>query len=165
MGLRPALVHERLHLSVYHARRPLNGLMDTEEPVAIEVAADDLRFMAMTPGGENPRPEIDPAQCHVGVRVRRSSPATQVIHALRSRFFPLETLDVIGVRKPSSHVRNAFGARHFQPHVTLIRPQNGLNSDLKEIGTACRAAVAGIQFDRFVVRCRSNLEGTSDAKR
>lgn len=156
MGLRPGLLHERLHLSVYHARRALDGLTDSEEPVAIEVAAEDLRFMAMTPGGENPRPEIDPTRCHVGVRVRRNSSATQKIHSLRSRFFPLETLDVIGVRRPSSHVRNAFGARHFQPHITLIRPNNGLNPDLKEIGTAFRATLAGIKFDRFTVRYRSN---------
>jgi hypothetical protein len=112
--------------------------------------------MAMTPGGENQRPEIDPARCHIGVRVRRSSAATQPIHALRSRFFRFETLDVIGVRRPSDHVRNAFGARHFQPHVTLIRPHNGLNRDLKVIGTAFRAALAGIKFDRFVIKCRSN---------
>ena len=158
MGLRPALLHKRLHLSVYHARRALDGLTDSEERVAIEVSAEDLRFMAMAPGGENPKPEIDPTRCHVGVRVKRSSPATQAIHAFRSRFFPLETLDVIGVRKPSSPVRNAFGARHFQPHVTLIRPHNGLNPDLKEIGSAFRAALVGIKFDRFVVKCRSNTE-------
>src|SRR4051812_38802902 len=88
MGLPPALLHERLHLSVYHARRAIHGLTDHEEPVAIEVAAEDLRFMAMMPGGENPRPEIDPARCHIGVRVRLSSAATQPIHAFRSRFFP-----------------------------------------------------------------------------
>jgi hypothetical protein len=42
MGLRSALLHERLHLSVYHARRALDGLTDHEEPVSIEVAAEDL---------------------------------------------------------------------------------------------------------------------------
>lgn len=157
MGLRRTLLHERVHLSVYHARRALDGPTNYEESVAIEVPAEDLRFMAMTPGGENPRPEIDPARCHVGVRVKRSSSATQRIRAFRSRFFPLETLDVIGVGQPSDHKRNAFGARHFQPHVTLIRPNNGLNRDLKEIGTAFRSALAAIRFDRFVVKCRSNI--------
>jgi hypothetical protein len=156
VGLRPALLHERLHISVYHARRALDGLTDSEEPVAIEVPAEDLRFMAMTPGGENPRPEIDPARCHVGVRVKRSSSTTEAIRAFRSRFYPLETMDAIGVRRPSNHVRNAFGARHFQPHVTLIRPNNGLNCDLKEIGAAFRIALVGIKFDRLVVRCRSD---------
>ncbi|WP_271618937.1 hypothetical protein [Bradyrhizobium sp. CCBAU 51745] len=127
MGLRSAHLHERLHLSVYHARRAIPGLKDCEEPITIEVPSEDLRFMAMAPGGENPRPEIDPARCHVGVRIRRTSTATGAIRALRARFYPLETLDVIGVRQPSNHQRNAFGARHFQPHVTLIRPNNGLN--------------------------------------
>jgi hypothetical protein len=139
-----------------NSRRALDGLKDYEEPVAIEVPAEDLRFMTMTPGGENPRPEIEPARCHVGVRIKRSSPATQPIQSLLSQFFLLETLDVIGVREPSDHRRNAFGARHFQPHVTLIRPDNGLGRDLKEIGTAFRAALEGIRFDRFVVKCRSH---------
>ncbi len=154
MGLRPSLLHRRLHLSVYHARRALEGLTDYGEPVEIEVAAEDLRFMAMTPGGENPRPEIDPARCNVGVRVKRTSPTIQAIRSLRSRFYPLESMDVIGVRQPSNHKRNAFGARHFQPHITLIRPNNGLDRDLKEIGSAFRAAVGGLRFDQFVVKCR-----------
>ncbi|WP_156944900.1 hypothetical protein [Bradyrhizobium sp. Ec3.3] len=136
--------------------RALKGLTNYEEPVEIEVAAEDLRFMAMTPGGENPRPEIDPARCHVGVRVKRTSSSRQAIRSFRARFYPLETMEVIGVRQPSDHNRNAFGARHFQPHITLIRPNNGLNRDLNAIGTAFRAAVPGIKFDRFVVRCRTN---------
>lgn len=42
MGLHSSLLHERLHLSVYHARRALKGLTNYEEPVEIEVAAEDF---------------------------------------------------------------------------------------------------------------------------
>lgn len=163
MGLRSGLLHQRLHVTVYHARRALAGLTDCEEPVALEIPAEDLRFMAMAPGGENPRPEIDPSRSHIGVRIRRTSSATEAIRGFRARFYPLETLDVVGIRRPSSHRRNAFGARHFQPHITLVRPNNGLDRDLKLIGTAFRAAIRGIRFDRFVVRYRSSIDSVMGA--
>ncbi len=155
LNIRPKFLRADLHLSVYYARRALDGLTDLEEPIDIEVGSSDLRFMAMVPGGENPRPNIDPALSNLGIRVKRSSPAIAKIHELRSRFYALETPPVLGIRRPSNHSRSAFGARHFQPHITLIRAGSGVDRDLTKIGNVFRDAISRIVFDRFVVRCRS----------
>jgi hypothetical protein len=46
---------------VYYARRSLLGLSDHEEQIDIKINPANLRFMVMTPGGENPRPDVDPS--------------------------------------------------------------------------------------------------------
>lgn len=154
LGINPKYLHSKLHLTVYHARRRLSGLDSYQEPHRAEVATSDLRFMVMAPGGENRRPELTPSDSHVGVRIRRTSSAIANIRELRSRFYKFETDKVLAGRSPSNHVRNAFGARSYQPHLTLIKPGSGLDSDLTKIGDAFRSAVNEIVFDKFVVRCR-----------
>jgi hypothetical protein len=155
VGIHPRFIKSRLHLSIYHARRLLTGLTDYQESVEIDINPADLRFMAMAPGGENPRPEIEPGRCLIGVRLKRGSPATADVRILRSRFYPLETSSVLGLRSPSSHSRSAFGARCFQPHITLIQAGSGIDRDLTKIGNAFRLAMEEIRLDRFVVKCRS----------
>jgi hypothetical protein len=154
LGIQRDFLHPRLHLTVYHARRRIPGLKDLEENCRLDIVSSDLRFMAMAPGGENPRSNIDPSACNLGVRVRRNSTSAAEILALRARFYPFETDRVLGERLPSSSTRNAFGARHSQPHITLLRPGNGVDRDLTKIGTAFRCAIKTIVFDRFVVKCR-----------
>jgi hypothetical protein len=155
VGLPPKVLRRDLHLTIYHARRLLRGLFDHRESLNIVVEPMYLRFMVMAPGGENPRPDLDPARRSVGVRVKRGCPALAAIHALRSRFYLYETPTVLGVRRPSNHNRNAFGAAHYQPHINLLRAGSGIDRDLTKLGSQFRAAIPTIRFDRLIVRCRS----------
>ncbi len=148
-------IHSRLHLTVYHARRRLDGLVGEEGEVDVPVPAADWRFMTMTPGGENPRAGIVPSAANVGVRLRRSSDAYKTVLDLRSRFYVFESPRVLGARSPSAERKNAFGARHFQPHVTLLRPGSGIDNDLHKIGDLFRASLPPLLFNRLVVRCRN----------
>jgi hypothetical protein len=155
VGLNRGILISDLHVTVYHARRPLLDLSDYEEGTIIEIDPVHLRFMVMAPGGENPRPDVDPSTKAIGVRIKRKAPGILQIRALRAKFYPYETPDVLGKRRPSNHTRSAFGARHFQPHITLIKKGCGIDRDLTKIGEAFRAAISPIRLDRFVVRCRS----------
>lgn len=78
--------------------------------------------------------------------------------AFRSRFYVLETPEVLGSHRPSTDTRSAFGARHFQPHVTVLRKASGVDSDLTKAGRAFREAIPAVRFDRFVVRCKMTTE-------
>jgi hypothetical protein len=155
IGLKRRYLKFQLHLSVYHARRPLLGLCDYEEAIDIAIASRDLRFMVMAPGGENLRPDIDPTLNPIGARVRRDSPDMKDILALRARFYPYEGPHVLGARQPSTERRNAFGARHYQPHVTFLRRGSGIDPDLSKVASAFRTSITALHFDRFIVRCRA----------
>lgn len=144
-----------LHITIYHARREIPDLSDSEERVEVLIEPHALRFMVMAPGGENPRSDIDPSQNPIGIRIKRDSLAIKELRDLRSRFYRLETVEVLGSRKPSSHTRNAFGARYFQPHITLLRP-GGTDRDLAEIGAQFRETISPIRLDRFVVTNRAH---------
>ena len=155
IGLAQHNLKSGLHVTVYHARRLLLGLSNYEKKVDIQIDPAHLRFMVMAPGGENPRPDVDPSTNAIGVRIKRNAPEVLRIRELRAIFYAYETPDVLGGRQPSSHVRNAFGARNFQPHITLLKKGYGLEPDLTKIGERFRAAISPIQLNRFVVTCRS----------
>lgn len=91
-------LNKDLHLTVYHARRRLVGLESCEEKCNLVIYSNDLRFMIMAPGGENPRPQLHPKNSFVGVRLRRTSDATAYIRNLRGRFYLLETDKVLNGR-------------------------------------------------------------------
>jgi hypothetical protein len=103
----------RLHVTVYHARRPMPGLLASTEPVSIIVPIAETRFMVLTPGGENRRPELEPAHHKVGIRIQKKNSARDELQAFRDRLLRYESKEVLGIRRPSTHVRNAFGARWF----------------------------------------------------
>jgi len=142
-------------MTLYHARRRLPGLGDSEEFLRIEIPAEDFRLMAMAPGGENPRPDIDMTAVSIGLRLRRASPQAELVLAKRSAFYLLETERVLGGRLRSTHRRSAFGARSYQPHVNLLRGGSGIDPDLTNAGKVFRAAAPPLIFDRLVVKCRS----------
>ena len=154
--IKPRLVRTALHLTVYHARRPL-GLRVFNEPVSIEIAPAALRLMTMTPGGENPRPDLDPARASIGARLQRADPGCQSILQLRQQFYPFETSQVLKNRPPSTARSNAFGARHYQPHITLLRPKTGIDRDLTMLGDRLRATIPPIRFDRLTVTTRTDI--------
>ena len=155
MGLHKGIMKSGLHITIYHARRFLSGLSDYEEDVHIEIDPMHLRFMVMAPGGENPRPDVDPSSSAIGVRLKRKTPEMLQIRMLRSRFYQYETPDILGARRPSNHARSAFGARHFQPHITLMKNGAGIDRDLTKLGEAFRTSISPIRLNRLVVRCRS----------
>jgi hypothetical protein len=150
-GLKPQAIVRRMHVTVYHARRPMTGVVPLEEPANVVVAAHDTRFMVMAPGGENPRPEFDPGRRTVGIRVRRPSNSYSAILDYRKRLLRHETQSVLGGRRPSTHNRSAFGARYFQPHMALLRPGSGVARDLSRLGVQFREGAGELTFDRFLV--------------
>lgn len=155
LGFPSGKLKRGFHATVYHARRPLQGLQDFEEPVSITVPGKELRMMALAPGGENPRPDIDPRQCLIGLRIRRAEGAVDPIVAIRQRFFAYETRQVLGTRAPSDARRSAFGARSYQPHITVLKPGAISDPDLSKIGNVVREKLSTLHFDRLVVRCKS----------
>jgi hypothetical protein len=98
--------------------------------ISVRIHSRDLRFMVMVPGGENKRPDVNPETSPIGLRVSRQSDAMDKILDLRRLFFDYETPKVLGQRKPATARRNAFGARHFQSHVTFLWRGRELGGDL-----------------------------------
>ena len=108
---------------------------------------EDTRFIVMAPGGENPRPELEPAKRKVGIRIQRKNIARPAILRLRERLLIHETPEVLGTRRRSTHSFNAFGARHFQPHMALLRPGSGIDRDLTKLGVLFRNEIKSLTFD------------------
>lgn len=155
LGFARDAIKKDMHVTIYHARRRLVGLMNARESISMTVPGTELRAMAMAPGGENPRADIDPRLCMIGLRIRRANGATREIDALRERYYAFETTEVIGIRAPSNRRRSAFGARHFQPHISVLRPGSVTDTDLSVLGQAIRGRIDRIEFDKLVVSCRS----------
>jgi hypothetical protein len=153
------------HLTVYHSRsrRPLNGLDLEKRQVNITMDIAETRFMTMTPGGENPRPDVDPSKCSIGIRLKKGNIAIPDILAMRREFFKYETETVIRPpRQKTTDWTNAFGARSYQPHIKLIFPENGLHPDLTKIGSIFRSKFHDLEFDRLTI---SSKQQGSEKKR
>ena len=146
-------IQPNLHLTVYHGRRRLPGL--TPDSWAVHIVADSLetRFMVLAPGGENPRPELEPSRRSVGIRLTKRNQAIDQIQSLRDSIFRLETKNIIGSRRRTSAWTSCFGARHYQPHIKLLCPGSKIERDLKKLGEVFRSGINQIEFDRFQVRC------------
>ena len=149
--LKLKFIPKKMHMTVYHARRPMRGVQSCVEPVSVVLPAEETRFMVMAPGGENPRPNLSPAHRKVGIRVQWQSSAMPAIQALRQRLIDHETPRVLGRRAPSTRRTNAFGARSFQPHMALLRAGSGVHRDLRLLGEPFRNTLGALHFDRFLV--------------
>lgn len=132
---------KNLHLTIYYGRRPLPNLIQSKEPCSHFLDTNETRFMVQAPGGENPRENLIPGLRKVGIRVQRASPFFKELIAYRSTFYPLESQIKLGNRSRSNNSKNAFGARHYQPHITLLRGGSGIQTDLTEVGISFRDAV------------------------
>jgi hypothetical protein len=164
-SIKKTSIKKRMHLSIYHARRPLLGIQNHARDISVRIQARDLRFMVMVPGGENKRPDVSPETSPIGLRVNRQSDAMDQILELRQQFLEYETPKVLGDRKPSTARRNAFGARHFQPHITVLWRGKELGSDLSPIGVKFRSTVEAIHFDRLIVDCKEPQHAARNIER
>ena len=155
-GIPEASIEPRMHLTVYHARCLLPGLPVGKQTRRLRIEADakETRFMVFAPGGEIPRPNIDPASQSVGIRLTRRNQAIDEIQELRSEMYPLETPEVIGEGQRSTARRSCFGPRNYQPHVLFLRPGSGIDRDLTPLGASFRAQIETIGFDRYEVTTR-----------
>ena len=149
--IQPRFIHKKLHVTLYHAPLQLRNLTKIEETVDIVVDILETRFMVMAAGGENPRPNIDPGRCTVGLRVTRRNVAFESILSLRRRIYPFENDTKLRDHRPTGDRRNAFGAKQFQPHLSLIRPGSGIGRDLTPYGIAFRSKLVDLRFDEFSV--------------
>ena len=151
-GVSNYAVQSSLHLTVYYAQYLVPGIRGHEEPVSIRAETAETRLMIMAPGGENPRPDRQPTKSKIGVRLTKRNTAIPGIQELRQRFFRFETPAILRNRKASSAWRSSFGARNYQPHVTMLRPGNGLGQDLSGLGELFRRRIPWIEFDQFEVK-------------
>jgi len=58
---------------------------------------------------------------------------------------------VLGSRKPSTSRTNAFGARAFQPHMSILKSGSGIDRDLTLLGERFRRSIDCPTFDTFVI--------------
>lgn len=164
LGIKPRFVIRNMHITVYHSRRPMPGVVTVSETACVVLAASETRLMVMAPGGENPRPELDPGKRKVGIRVHKQSSALPSILKYRERLLNYETERVLGRRSPSTHRRSAFGARHFQPHMAVLRAGSKVDRDLKTIGIPFRQALGNLTFDRFAIEVVTRPGKSSSGK-
>lgn len=163
LRVKRSCVVRRMHITVYHARRPMPNLLPISEAICLVVPPTDTRFMVLAPGGENPRPELEPGRLQVGIRILKKSAARTAILEFRKRLLQHETQRVLGTRAPSTDKRSAFGARNFQPHMALLKAGSGIERDLTPLGAAFRRALADLTFDKFVVEIGGRNAGRRHA--
>lgn len=147
-------IERGMHLTVYYSRRLLKGLNEETRSVAITADITETRFMVFAPGGENPRPDIDPARSGTGIRLTKRNLAIPQILALRKEMFDFETPEALGSRDRTTNWNSAWGSHHYQPHIKLIRSPSGLNVPLTEVGAKLRAELPELQFGKFLVQIR-----------
>lgn len=155
--IKPKSIIKKMHLTVYYSRRPMPGVVPTKESVSIIVPAEETRFMVLAPGGENPRPDLEPKEHRIGIRIHKQSRTLEKISDLRSRLLRFETKQVLGSRAPSTNKTNAFGAQYFQPHVVFLEPQNEIGRELSLVGKSFRNLIGALTFDRFEIKITNRI--------
>ena len=152
-GIPEGAIQRGLHLTGYHGRRLLPGLVPGNQRVHIVADALETRFMVLEPGGENPRPELESNKLSIGIRLTKRNQAIEEIQKLRASIYSFETPEVIGQRKRTTRWTNCFGARHYQPHIKLLRPGSEIARNLSVLGESFRSKITCINFHRFEVKC------------
>jgi hypothetical protein len=107
--------------------------------------------MLMTVGGEVAKPGAEPTNHKIGIRIQKRSVAMVAINEFRARLVRHESKEVLGSRPSTTRNRSAFGAPHFQPHMTVLEPGNGAPLDLTPMGTRFRGTLSDLTFDEFVI--------------
>ena len=151
-GLHSESLESSFHLTVYHARRFIHGLRPVRRTVSIECDLAETRTMVLVPGGENLRRGVIPSQHSLALRLTTRNVAVPQIQALRAELTEMETDGVLGARAGSTRRRNAFGARHYQPHLKICGSHNGAPQNLTESGKHLRASLDVVRFSYYEVR-------------
>ena len=161
-GIPKEAIQHGFHLTVYESRRPIPGVAPTSQAAEFYAETSESRFMVLAPGGENPRPELEPRRRSVGIRLTKRNRAIEPILNLRRDLYRRETQETTKNRKATTDWTNAFGARHYQPHIKLLRPGSDIDRDLTKIGELFRAEISRVEFDKFEIRVRTS--GTYPAR-
>lgn len=164
-GVKRRRLQRNFHLTVYHGRRRLPGLIEHGRPIRIVVETVETRFMVLAPGGENPRSNIDPRALSIGIRLTKRNSAIKSIQKLRENVFKYETPRVIGERSPTTAWRNCFGSRNYQPHIQLLKPWNKIDFELAEIGEMFRSEIPEIEFGWYEIESRRRINDTWEVLR
>ena len=159
LSIRPGRIKSNLHLTTYHGRRPLPGLIECRSRLDITAPTDEMRFMVLAPGGENPRDSIDPRQHSVGLRLTRRNSAISEIQRIREQIYGRETKEIVEGRTPTTAWTSCFGARNYQPHIQLLKPWHKVDTGLSEIGSAFRSAIHEVSFDTLTIDSRNRIDG------
>ena len=146
------LIQRGMHLTLYHGRRLMPSLeMDTKF-LSIKANIDETRFMVLAPGGENPRSNLIPSQRSIGIRLTKRNKAIMEIINLRRNAYQHEPKFKSGYgkgkRSKTTDWRNSFGARHYQPHIKLIKPGTNIDKNLTILGDALRNNIKNITFSK-----------------
>ncbi len=140
-------IQRGMHLTVYYGRRKLP--IDVEQTfLSIESDTSESRFMVFAPGGENPRPNLKPSLRSVGIRLTKRNIAIPHILKLRRNIYKYESNYI--KRSNTTDWKSAFGSRHYQPHIKLLKPGTLINDDLTLIGNEFRNSIKKIEFSKFV---------------
>ena len=73
---------------------------------------------------------------------------------MRKSIYELEKNSFLGEQERTSARRNSFGPRQFQPHIKLLLPGSGIDSDLTITGQSFRNKFENVVFDEFVVEIK-----------
>jgi hypothetical protein len=144
---------DSFHITIYLAEFKTIYRGNEIRPISLRVPIEETRLMVMAPGGENPRPDIDPMRCAIGARIRRGA-AREYIYDLRREFYHVEDSIYFGRRKKSSNTHNAYGAKIFQPHFTMTESAALIEDNLRDIGEKMRSEIKYVSFDKMYVNAR-----------
>ena len=147
-GIPIHVIQRGMHLSVYRGYGPLSGLSPMIKSLTIRADATETRFMVLAPGGEEPRPGLDPAENSVGIRLTKRNSAIAQIQEMRRSIYELET------PRRTEKWTSCLGAPRYQPHIKLLLPGNGIERDLRPLGESFRSAFNEISFSKYEVKVR-----------
>ena len=139
-----------MHITLYHSQIPINLPIKDNTKISIDADVKETRFMVMVPGGEKPKKNINPASKSVGLRLNKRNNAIPSSLEMRRKIYQNEP--DLKNRKNTSDWRNAFGAKNFQPHMTLLKPGNSMPNDLSEVGTLFRDNFQELNFQKLLVK-------------
>ena len=139
-----------MHITLYHSQIPINLLIKDKTIISIDADVTETRFMVMVPGGENAKENILPSSKSIGIRLTKRNIAVPKILEVRKNIYQNEPS--FKTRKNTSDWKNAFGAKNFQPHMTLLKPGNNMPNDLTEVGNLFRENFKQLNFKKLIVK-------------
>ena len=66
-------------------------------------------------------------------------------------------------RRQTTNWTNSFGSKHYQPHISLLRPWNDLEDSLNNVGENFRSQISHLNFSRMEIKVKENLNANPSA--